>query len=236
MASIVDERGFNQGFVWNSTQAVRIQRRAHAILHELPPGPRRVLEWGCGTGELAHFLAEAPSTTVTGADLSHGFIAEARRRFSSPQLEFVQADLSTPAGRASAGLEWDAIVGNGILHHLYHHMGDALASMRSMLKPGGQLVFWEPNLFNPYVYAIFSFAPLRKLARLEPDEMAFTPRWIEGQLRAAGFTEVSARFRDFVIPNLPYRLVPLFSSAGDVVEKLPVVNRLAQSLFITARR
>lgn len=236
MASIVDDRGFNQGYRWSPTQAVRMRRRAEAIIEALPAGPRRVLEWGCGTGELANLLAESSNASITGADICAPFIDEANKRFANEQLRFVVSDLSTEAGRAALGNQWNAIVGNGILHHLYHHISDALSSMRAMLQPGGKLVFWEPNLFNPYVYAIFSFGPLRKVAKLEPEEMAFTPRWIEGHLRTAGFINVSVRFRDFLIPNLPHRLVPLVTRAGDVAEKLPVVDHLAQSLFITATR
>ena len=236
MASIVDDRGFNQGFTWNPTQEVRMRRRAEAINEALPPGAQRVLEWGCGTGELAHFLAMRPEADVTGADLCAPFIEQAQKNFGRAKLHYVVSNLATEEGRAALGTAWDAVVGNGILHHLYHHIGDALRSMRAMLRPGGQLVFWEPNLFNPYVFATFSFAPLRKLTKLEPDEMAFTPRWIEGHLREAGFTNVKVSFRDFLIPNLPFALVPVVTKVGDVVEKLPVVDRLAQSLFIKAER
>ena len=233
MPSIVDDRGFNQGFTWNPTQEVRMRRRAEAILEALPKGSQRVLEWGCGTGELAHFLA-TDSTEVTAADLCAPFIEQATRNFGREHLRYVQADLATDQGRATLGREWDAIVGNGILHHLYHHIGPALGSMRSMLRPGGRFVFWEPNLFNPYVFATFSFGPLRKLTKLEPDEMAFTPGWIEGHLRAAGFGAIEVSYRDFLVPNLPFALVPLVTRAGAVVERIPGVNRLAQSLFITA--
>lgn len=235
MTSIVDDRGFNQGFKWNPTQEVRMKRRAEAILEALSPRHQRVLEWGCGTGELAHFLA-TDSAEVTGADLCAPFIEQAARNFAHPRLRFVEANLATEAGRASLGGEWDAIVGNGILHHLYHHIGAALGSMRSMLRQGGRFVFWEPNLFNPYVFAAFSFQPLRQLAKLEPDEMAFTPGWIEGHLRAAGFRDIEVTFRDFLVPNLPFALVPLVTRAGAVAEQLPGVKRLAQSLFITATR
>jgi SAM-dependent methyltransferase len=233
--SIVDDRGFNQGFSWNPTQEVRMRRRAEAILEALPAGPQKVLEWGCGTGELAHFLSNG-SSKVTGADLCAPFIEQATKNFGRQNLTFVETNLATEDGRAKLGRDWDAIVGNGILHHLYHHIDEALVSMRSMLRPGGRFVFWEPNLFNPYVFATFSFAPLRKLTRLEPDEMAFTPKWIEGHLRTAGFSAIDVSYRDFLVPNLPFSLVPLVTGAGAVVEKLPVVRRLAQSLFITATR
>jgi SAM-dependent methyltransferase len=233
--SIVDDRGFNQGFTWNPTQEVRMRRRAEAILDVLPSGTQRVLEWGCGTGELAHFLA-GPRADVTAADLCAPFIESAIKNFGRQGLSYVVADLAQPDGRASLGDGWDAIVGNGILHHLYHHIEPALTSMRAMLKPGGRFVFWEPNLFNPYVFALFSFEPLRKLGKLEPDEMAFGPGWVFDHLRRAGFTDIDVSFRDFLVPNLPFALVPAAVSVGAVLEKVPVARRLAQSLFITARR
>jgi SAM-dependent methyltransferase len=236
--SIVDDRGFNQGFEWNPTQETRMRRRAEAILEALPGkgSGQRVLEWGCGTGELAHFLASGSSSDVTAADLCAPFIEQATQRFGREHLRYVVSDLATEQGRAALGNGWDAICGNGILHHLVKHIRPALTSMHGMLRDGGRLVFWEPNLFNPYVYALFSFAPLRKLGKLEPDEMAFTPAWIEAPLREVGFRDIKIEFRDFLVPNLPAALVPVVTTVGDVVEKLPVVNRLAQSLFITATR
>ncbi|MBI5544750.1 MAG: methyltransferase [Deltaproteobacteria bacterium] len=238
MASIVDDRGFNQGFEWSQAQQVRIRRRASAIAQALAPGATRVLEWGCGTGELASFLAQSPRLRVTGVDLCGRFVEEAQRRFGHERLGFQQADLAREdaLGDLGGAGAWEAVVGNGILHHLYYRIGPALRTMRSMLAPGGQLVFWEPNLFNPYVFAIFTLKPLRRLTRLEPDEMAFPPAWIERELLAAGFRDVHVAFRDFLLPNVPMGLVPAVTRVGDVLERAPVVRRLAQSLFITATR
>jgi SAM-dependent methyltransferase len=235
VASRVDDRGYNQGFEWTPAQRIRMERRAEAILEAVAPKEGdRMLELGCGTGELASMLAGASRAFVTGVDLCVPFIEEAARAFAGERLNYVAADLSQPEGRERLGDGWGAIVGNGILHHLYFGIDPALVSMRQMLRPGGRLVFWEPNLFNPYVYAIFSFAPLRRLARLEPDEMAFTPAWIRGHLAAAGFTRIDVSFRDFLLPVMPEVLIPAVVRTGALLERLPVVNRVAQSLFICA--
>lgn len=235
MASRVDDRGYNQGFAWTPAQRIRMERRAEAILDAaLPKDGDRLLELGCGTGELASMLAGRTRAFVTGVDLCVPFVEEATRAFANERLNYVAADLSVAEGRERLGDGWAAIVGNGILHHLYFAIDPALVSMRQTLRPGGKLVFWEPNLFNPYVYAIFSFGPLRKLARLEPDEMAFTPAWIRGHLAAAGFTQIEVSFRDFLLPVMPEAMIPAVVRVGDVLERLPVVNRVAQSLFICA--
>ena len=235
MASIVDDQGHNQGFAWTPTQAVRMTRRAEAILDAVNPRPgQRILELGCGCGEMASILASKTDAHVTGVDVCAPFVEQATRDHASARLDFVVADLSSSEDIQRLGQSWSAVVGNGILHHLYYVIDDALPRLRRLIAPGGRFVFWEPNLFNPYVLSIFTVPPLRKLARLEPDEMAFTPRWIREKLAKAGFTDVEVTFRDFLVPNVPFALVPLLTRVGDWAEKIPGVDHLAQSLFITA--
>ncbi len=236
MASIVDDRGFNQGFKWNKTQEVRIRRRAQGIVRSasLVAGDQ-VLELGCGTGELAHFIADETPASVTGVDICEPFVEQANKTFGRERLKYVVADLSRTDEIDRLGAHWAMVAGNGILHHLYHVIDTALPRFRRLLRPGGQFTFWEPNLFNPYVYAIFSFGPLRKVARLEPEEMAFTAGWAEQHLEKAGFVDIQVSYRDFLVPNLPWALVPAVTAVGDVLERVPGVDRLAQSVFITAR-
>jgi cyclopropane fatty-acyl-phospholipid synthase-like methyltransferase len=235
MASIVDDRGYSQGFQWTPTQRVRMERRAQAILDEVQIGKNdRILELGCGTGELAHMIAAQTSGEVIGVDLCEPFVEQANRNFGSDRLHYVKADISTDEGMQTVGTGYAAVFGNGILHHVYYKMNESLRYIRRLLAPGGKLVFWEPNLFNPYVFAIFKIPPLRKVAKLEPDEMAFTPRWIEQRLSDAGFVDVHVDYRDFLLPVVPPSLIDLVTRAGDVVETIPGLNRLAQSLFVCA--
>jgi SAM-dependent methyltransferase len=131
---------------------------------------------------------------------------------------------------------YHAITGNGILHHLYHHLNTVLPALHRWLQPGGRLVFWEPNLWNPYVWTIFSFGPMRRLAKLEPDEMAFTPGFIREKLTRAGFGRVEVSTRDFLLPNTPNALIRPVVAVGDRLDRIPGVNRIAQSLFFSAEK
>jgi hypothetical protein len=72
------------------------------------------------------------------------------------------------------------------------------------------------------------------MARLEPEEMAFTPRFIQQKLAAAGFFQVRAIARDFLLPNTPAKLISLVVKMGDFLEKVPVVRGGAQSILLTA--
>lgn len=239
MANIVDERGYNQIFAASPAQALRLRRRAESIIAALPPAAdgaeRHILELGCGMGELAHALATLTEAQVTGVDLSERFVAHARQAYQRPNLDFIVADLTRDVPAAGQN-RYDAIVGNGILHHLYHHLDQVLPALHAWLRPGGRLIFWEPNLWNPYVWTIFSHAPFRRLAKLEPEEMAFTAGFIRRKLERSGYVNVRVDTRDFLLPNTPDALIRPLVAVSDRLDRVPVVKALAQSLFFVAEK
>jgi SAM-dependent methyltransferase len=241
MSSIVDERGFNQGYQLTVAQKARLQRRARAIVSEMRLAAERgrkldvhILELGCGTGELAFELAKVAGARVTAVDRSQKFIDYASAHYRHPHLRFLVANFSD-SPREVVQEKYDYIVGNGILHHLYYQLDKFLPTLALWLRPGGRLIFWEPNLKNPYVFLIFKVAALRRMTRLEPEEMAFTPRFIQRKLTTAGFCQVRAIARDFLLPNTPAKLISLVVKMGDFLEKVPVVRGCAQSILLTAR-
>jgi 2-polyprenyl-3-methyl-5-hydroxy-6-metoxy-1,4-benzoquinol methylase len=240
MASIIDERGFNQGYELTTAQKIRIKRRASVIVFEmhLPTNPGEtldadILEVGCGTGELSLELAKITGARVTGMDLSQKFIDYAIANHHYPNLRFLVADLDGSPSKPPPE-KYDYIVGNGILHHLYSQLDHFLPMLGRWLVPGGRIIFWEPNLRNPYVFLIFKVAILRRMARLEPDEMAFTPKFVRKKLQAAGFSHVRAIPRDFLLPNTPVSLISTVIKVGDLLERVPVLRACAQSVFLTA--
>ena len=129
--------------------------------------------------------------------------------------------------------KFDYIVGNGILHHLYYNLEESLINLKKLLKPNGKIVFIEPNLYNPYVAAIFSIPYLREKTFLEPDEMAFTRGFIKEKCKSAGFKNIQVEIKDFLLPNTSDRLIKPLIIIGDILEKTPL-TLIAQSLFITA--
>lgn len=236
MASIIDERGFNQGFVVNQAQVIRLRRRAGLIAEEVSKSPsdmRTILELGCGTGELAAELAKLTGSRVTGVDISPGFINRARQMHQLPQLDFMVADLTRELP-SMPDHRYDYIIGNGILHHLYHNLDDVLPRLALWLNPGGRLIFWEPNYLNPYIYLIFTCPALRKWARLEPDEMAFTHHFIKRKLLACGYSKANVLLLDFLFPNTPNYLIKPVIALGRILEAIPLARALAQSIFISA--
>jgi SAM-dependent methyltransferase len=98
----------------------------------------RVLDAGCGPGELAAGAA-ARGASVIGTDLSPGMIALARRRH--PELEFQQADAERlPFSDGT----FDAVVANLLIPHLPRPEA-GVEELTRVLKPGGRLAMsmWD---------------------------------------------------------------------------------------------
>jgi len=237
LRAIADDRGYNQCFVPTKALEVRSYRRCRRMVAEMDLNrPHRILELGCGTGYMSSLLAMNGGSDVLAADLCKDFIEEARRHHHAPNLSFEVLDVRDPNLTERVGRQFEYIVGNGILHHLYTDLDQVLPKLKNLLVPGGNLIFWEPNLYNPYIFLIFRIGLLRRLSRLEPQEMAFTRKWITGKLAQAGFSHIRVEYRDFLLPNTPDRLIQILIRAGDILERVPLLNRCAQSLYMSARK
>ncbi|HLH01275.1 MAG TPA: methyltransferase domain-containing protein [Bryobacteraceae bacterium] len=97
-----------------------------------PKAGERILDLGCGTGQLTERIAQG-GAQVTGLDASAEMIGQARQNY--PKLEFVLDD----AAKMRYEGEFDAVFSNAALHW----MPDAEAVARAIaraLKPGGRLV------------------------------------------------------------------------------------------------
>jgi len=186
-----------------------------------------------GWGNCRFFLAKNSDNNVIGTDLCVPFIEEAKEKYKLPNLEFSTLDFNYP--KALGNRKFDYIVGNGILHHLYYEIDKALLNLKGLLKEGGQIIFLEPNLLNPYCYLIFNTTTLfRNWAKLEPTEKAFTKKFIQRKLAIAGFKNIQVEYKDFLIPGTPSFLVKPIIIAGSILERIQVLKLISQSIFISA--
>lgn len=234
MASIIDDRGYNQGFELTNSTQIRMKRRADWMIEKMDLSqPRSILEIGCGTGEVAHWIALDTGHKVLGTDLCVPFIEDAAVKYKLPNLSYDVLDFNHIEQFREE--KFDYIIGNGILHHLYYSLDSALVNLKKLLKPNGSIIFIEPNIYNPYCALIFNVPFLRKKANLEPDEMAFSASFIEKKLSVAGFNTTKIRYVDFLLPGIPDAFVRPSIFIGNVVEKLPLINKISQSIFIEAK-
>ena len=105
------------------------------VLDLLDPRPgERVLDLGCGDGELTEQLA-ARGCRVLGVDRSAEFVAAARQRGLSAQ----EADARHLAGPELAAGSFDAVFSNAVLHWI-PEAAAVIAGVRRLLRPGGRFV------------------------------------------------------------------------------------------------
>lgn len=229
-----DDRGFNQVFAPVGATPVRARRRTDWMLAQIARvGARRVLEIGSGTGENAALLAAETDAEVVAVDISPAFIDIARHRHKGGNLRFELLDLL--GDEVLEFGRFDMVCGNGILHHLVKQLPRVLTNLHRMTNPGGGLAFIEPNLLNPYCAFAFGTGIGRRMARLDPDEMAFKPGELRKGLVEAGWRDVEVKMRDFLVPGLPMPLVRPVLAVEPALEATPLTSWLAQSHFMTAK-
>ncbi len=102
-----------------------------AVLDLLAPQKgERILDLGCGSGQLTAAIADA-GATVIGIDSSPEMLAEARAHY--PAIEFRLGDAADFAIESPV----DAVFSNAVLHWVKNAAG-AAASIARALKPGGR--------------------------------------------------------------------------------------------------
>ncbi|MBI3844679.1 MAG: class I SAM-dependent methyltransferase [Planctomycetes bacterium] len=113
----------------------------------------RVLDAGCGTGQLAAFLAlAAPQRTIVAVDACRASLREAaafRDRTGTSNLTLARCDLFALALARAA---FDVVVCRGVVHHTPDPDG-AIAEVAARVAPGGVLVlgFYESVARIPHL-------------------------------------------------------------------------------------
>lgn len=137
------------------------------LLDAAIPGDARIVEVGCGTGQMSLYLARA-DRVVIGTDLTRASLllgSQAARRFAIGGALFVESDLARPALRQGV---FDVVYCSGVLHHMPDPRG-AFSHVVRLARPGGMIVL---GLYN--AVARLPLRLRRVIARLSRE------RWIPG--------------------------------------------------------
>ena len=150
----------------------------------------RILEIGCGTGQMSLYLARG-ARRVVGADLTRASLllgAAAARNFAVDGVQFIETDLHRPGLRAGA---FDVVYCSGVLHHT----GDprrAFAKLVPLVRPGGMLVIGLYNAFARIPLRLrravarlcgYRWIPFDPVLRDRKSEPARRQAWIRDQYR-----------------------------------------------------
>lgn len=211
---------------------VRLRWRALAVRHcfHVLPG-ERILELGAGSGLWTEHLTavlrgENPITAVVlNADL-----AEQMRAHALPNVEVAEiSDLAElPAG------SFDYVVGTAILCHSEYAQN--LQAIYRLLKPGGQVFFFEANYWNPQVFTKCTIPPLGRLAGHAECQVGMRKYKLMQAASHQGYCDIQIVPYDILHPRTPARLLRLVNSVAFIFEQAPVLRELCGTLYIWAKK
>ena len=153
--------------------------------------PRRVFEFGCGIGRNLPFLvAVFPRARLFASDISKESVAIARRE--NPDVVcWVEGHDAAP--EATFDLTFVA----GVFHHVSpSQRAQVSEAIVGRLDPGGELIVFEHNPFNPVTRRIVDTCPY------DADAVLLRPSELAGHLAAAGLEILGTGFILFVPPRL----------------------------------
>lgn len=163
------------------------ERTLARCLDYLKPSDK-ALEFGCGTGTTALRLAPSVGALIA-SDISGEMIAIAREKqvaddkaTAASALTFVQSALET---LPYPGESFDVVMGFSAVH-LVPDLGDGLAQVHRLLKPGGLFISKTPCLgdMNPMIVAAL---PVMRFFGKAPNVLVFTSGELQAAMTAAGF-------------------------------------------------
>lgn len=193
----------------------RLRWRAQTFRHlvHLAPG-ERILELGSGGGRFTAQLSivsrgENPITSIQLA--------------TTPDATDESESAIARLPRAS----FDYIIAMDLLDE--RNSAWLLQEIIDLLKPGGQVVFYESNPWNPVLRLRHLLAGLTR--HPDPRRLLDRTRLYE-LISEIGFIRVFAIHNDFVYWPLPRQLVWLFRNLSIVLENTPLLQKLAGSILI----
>ena len=191
--------------------------------------PGRLLDWGCGFGQVSALLREE-GVDVVAFDVCPGLDAPT----TAPLDRFpeIVAHLSSdPVALPFESGSFDTVLSCGVLEHVEDPDG-SLEEIRRILRPSG--TFYVTNLPNRYSYT-------EKIARLLglyyhgklPNDRVYTRRTARALLETHGFEVRELRLVHMLPLTLggPSRLI---WSASRALERIPGLNLAATSVELVA--
>lgn len=207
----------------------RAQTARH-IFHLLPG--ESILELGCGSGRLTRALlratrGECPLTAATFF-LPPGHEA---LRTLPPEVEVVHL---TDFPGELAGRRFDYVIASNLLD-LANAPG-LLQAIQHLLRPGGRLLFFETNPWNPV------FQLRRQLSAWLPFLRRGDERALPNQaqlyelLSELGYVRIAAMPYDFLYWPIPRWLMLIARNLSLVLENTPIIRQFAGIILLHAQR
>jgi len=216
----------------------QLREYERAVDRIVADGPGRLLDWGCGYGQLSHML-KARGVDVTSIEW-HPTIpeGEVRRleRYPDVEARYTQDPVRLPYEDGT----FDAVLSMGVLEHV-QQPEDSLDELHRILRPGARLYVYKLPNRHSYLEWIARRAGFYYHGQLEHDRV-YTPATARALVEAHGFAVEELALANMLplgltgpITRRP-RFVGAWWRANRALARAPAVGRLATNVELIARR
>jgi SAM-dependent methyltransferase len=227
-AEYADESRLRRRAAGYAGAGTREDARVPLVAAVVAAAPRRVLEVGCGWGELAEWIAREAGAEVVAVDLSPRMVGLASERGIDARVADVQA-LPFPDGA------FDVVVAAWMLYHV-PDLDRGLGEIARVLRPGGTFVAATNSRFHLH--------ELRELVGSGPSTLKFSREDGEDHLRphfatidridVDGVLELTDRagIEDYVTASIS--MSPFVANLPAAID-VPFVARRGSSVFVARK-
>ncbi len=187
-----------QAYLQNRKRIPRRDEGYAALLEFLPDETNRVLDLGCGDGEVFGRVLDArPEAAALAADFSAEMLGVVRGRFADAanRVKIVEHDLDEPLPESWG--TFDAVVSGFAIHHVADARKRALyAEVFERLRPGGAFLNLE-HVASPTRELHVAFLATMDMVPEDDDpsnQLAPVDEQL-GWLRAVGFVQVDCHWK-----------------------------------------
>jgi 2-polyprenyl-3-methyl-5-hydroxy-6-metoxy-1,4-benzoquinol methylase len=202
------------------------------IRNNLPPERDiKIVDLGCGNGQLVFCLQEMGYKNITGVDTSKEQIQIAHQQgISNVHLSTIGKYLISKKNL------FDVIIVFDVLEHLHRsEMIKTMLSIETALKPSGLLVLHVPNAWGRFGMAV-RYGDLTH-------ENCFTPESISQSLTMCGFDEIKCyeekpTIHGFIssIRRILWEMISLFNRVISMIECGSSPTAVTRNILVTAKR
>lgn len=214
-----------------NTAPFRLRWRALTVRHSfhILPG-ETILELGAGSGIWTEHLSSVlhGECPITAATFNADFLQKAH---PLPNVKFVNIDSLVADLPAES---FDYVIGSAIIcHELYPQN---LAAIYRLLKPGGQLLFFEANYWNLQVFLKQHVPLLRRFSGEAPCQIGMRQFRLMKAASHQGFTNLEIIPYDIIHPLTPRALVPWLQDLAFILDHAPVIQQFCGTLCIWGKK
>ena len=231
LVSILELRERYRDDYWRNRDPIindRLLWRAQTFRHTVHLLPREtILELGCGELRLTRALLRVSrnENPITAATFQ---VSPAVPSEVLPDVEFIQ--LQDFPG-ALAGRKFDYVIAMDLLDRTTS--SELLEKVYELLAPGGEIVFYESNPWNP-VHKLRGLL-LKLFGKRDPRNLVDRPGLYE-LLSEIGFIRIYAVFNDFVFAPLTRPLIWLLRNISILLENAPLLRTMAGSILLHGQK